>query len=274
MVIHKHICAVSLIIFVIFVIPVLTESCDMLILTNDVSSRFSYHDTFNFLDPADRTPGLGDAYSFIVASDIHDSPRFADLETILISSDKFIVITGDISGDGTRAQLQNFVDTANTFSVPCYPVIGNHDIYDNNGGPWKELIGSSCYRIDDGSASQSTTLFILDSANSFFGKDQLDWLESEMKSANPLVFTFTHNNFFVSAMFDTEHITDNNERARFLHILKDRCKVLFTGHLHKRVIQSAGGILCITLEDFQTSGSYCRVRVSPAGITREFINLP
>jgi hypothetical protein len=75
-------------------------------------------------------------------------------------------------------------------------------------------------------------------------------------------------------MFDPEHLTDIRERARVMYALKNRCKALFSGHLHKRVIKESGGVRYISLENFSDFSNYCRVYVSPAGVRYEFENLP
>jgi 3',5'-cyclic AMP phosphodiesterase CpdA len=257
------------------VLVILLAACNMLVMTNDISDRFSYRAIFRFLSDADRNPYLGDAYSFIVISDVHNSGRLAEFSNpAILQGAKFIVITGDISNEGSDGELERFIQTAATFPVPCYPVAGNHDIYDNNGAPWKKHIGSFCYRIDDSSPAGSTTLFVLDSANAVFGTEQLDWFENETQGAKPIVFVFTHNNFFVDSMFDAEHLTDIRERARVMYALKNRCRALFSGHLHKRVVKESGGVKYISLEDFYAFSTYCRVYVSPTGVRYEFENLP
>jgi hypothetical protein len=114
----------------------------------------------------------------------------------------------------------------------------------------------------------------LDSANAVFGHEQLDWFETGMQNANPNVFVFTHNNFFVDMMFDAEHLTDIKERARIMYTLKGRGKALFSGHLHKRVVKKSGGVTYITLEDFYEFSVYCRVSVSPNEVQFKFENLP
>ncbi|MDR3172574.1 MAG: metallophosphoesterase [Treponema sp.] len=220
---------------------------------------------------------LGSSFSFIVVSDTHiedgDAHGLENLGSKITSDPaiKFVVITGDITQNGKREDVQRFVDIAKSLPVPCYPVIGNHDIFFGNWPIWKELIGASSYRIDHGS---DVRLFILDTANAYFGASQLDWLEREL-AINPTVhtFVFTHANVFVRSPIDIEQLTDVRERARFLKILKGRSDAVFMGHVHQRIIDDAGGVKYITLEDFVGHGTYCRVTVNSGGMSYEFHKL-
>lgn len=244
---------------------------------NDYDSRFDWRNEFVFLQPADRSPSLGNNYSFIVISDTHISSqegaqKFAKIADILQPADKFIVITGDITEQGTSEELRLFVNAASSLSVPCYPVMGNHDVYTERGKPWREIIGSSMYRID----SPGTTLFVLDNANAAMGNEQFLWLEKELKTAEQNTFVFAHENLFVrSSPPDFEQITDIRERARLMSMLKNRCAAVFTGHLHKQMFQEAGGVSYITLENYsEGKGVFCRVHVSNGGVRLEFGRVP
>jgi 3',5'-cyclic AMP phosphodiesterase CpdA len=245
-----------------------------LFVSNDWDSRFSERDTFNFLSAEDRNLALGNTYSFIVLSDTHiDEGDAHGLEKLasLIEDAAFVVITGDITQNGARKDVQKFIDIAKTFGVPCYPVLGNHDIYFNRWHIWKELIGSSCYRID--SPDSSTTLFILDSANASFGAPQLSWLDQELASAKSRVFVFTHTNVFVESAIDIQQLTDIRERAKIMSLLSGRCDAMFMGHVHKRIIKEVNTVQYITIEDFRSTKTYCRVYVSPEGLRYTFHTL-
>ena len=266
-----------------FYIPVLVlsifSSCNLLQYYNEFDDRFSTCNEFNFLNDSDRMLELPDEYSFIVVSDTHingqnDADEFAKIKDN-INGAKFVVVTGDVTEDGTTEQIQRFINAASTFGVPVYPVIGNHDVYTDRASPWKKLIGSSMYRIDSGSSS--TSLFVLDNANGSFGYDQLKWFENEIKTSKKHCFVFAHENFFVEGSPpDFEHTTDINERALLMSFLKNRCDIMFTGHLHKRIIKEYNGVKYIMLENYGAGNAQrtiCRVFVSNSGVSYVFESL-
>jgi predicted phosphodiesterase len=216
---------------------------------------------------------LGDTYSFIVIADTHihngDIRGLEKLKDVIDDEVKFAVFAGDITQHGKQQDIEQFIQIARSLGVPCYPVTGNHDIFFGNWSVWEELIGSSCYRVNGG----GTTLFILDSANAYFGSKQLDWLEDELKKTEGRVFVFTHANLFVKSPVDLEQFTDIRERARIVSLLEGRCDAMFMGHIHKRIINELGGVKYITIEDFWHNAVYCQVWVSKDGIRWEFKTL-
>ncbi|MDR3192797.1 MAG: metallophosphoesterase [Treponema sp.] len=267
----------------VFAVLILFPACDVdlvgLFASSEPDERFKSRNTFHFLSPADLSLSLPSNYSFIVVSDTHiEDGNARGLEKIrdaaVAEGDAFVAVTGDITQNGKREDLEKFIGIADSLraaGIPCYPVIGNHDVYFNNWPNWRDLIGSSTYRVD--SPNSSTTLFMLDSANGSFGKDQIDWLREGLKSARPHVFIFTHANLFTENLIDIEQITDNRERARLLFLLDGRCDALFSGHVHNRITRKAGGVNYISLEDYRDNRTYCRVFVGPSGISWEFKKL-
>jgi 3',5'-cyclic AMP phosphodiesterase CpdA len=241
--------------------------------SGELDTRLESKNRFAFLSDADRNLPLGETYSFIVLTDPHieggNAHGLEKLKNVIKPEDKFVAITGDITQNGRREDVQKFIEIAGSLGVPCYPVIGNHDIYFGHFSNWKNLIGSTRYRINH----SNTTLFILDSANAAFGAAQLDWLRDELKTAKNHVFVFTHANLFVRTPGDIEQITDTRERARTLSILKGRADAMFMGHVHQRIIRKTGGVNYITIEDFRDNSTYCRVHVSAEGIRYEFEKL-
>jgi 3',5'-cyclic AMP phosphodiesterase CpdA len=250
--------------------------------SSDLDDRLKARDKFVLLDDNNwRSLTLGDDYSFIVATDIHiqngETYGFEGLKSVIddpADNIRFMVVLGDITQNGSRSDLKLFIDIAvNKFGVPCYPVIGNHDLYSGGWTVWRELIGSTNYRIDGGGA----TLLIMDSANLFLGKEQMDWLERELRSTTGHVFVFTHANLFTTHIEDPQQMTNIDERARVASILKDKCEAMFMGHVHEWYTNDIGNVKYVTVDAFHaavnTNRSYCLVSVNGDNIRYEYKRL-
>jgi len=265
--------------------------------SNDLNERMAARNSFWFLDgeKANKVPRNWreynltneNSYSFIVLADTHiENGKAHRLEELadLISDNhssgdpkiEFVVILGDITQNGALEDILKFIEVADSFGVPCYPVAGNHDIYFDNWSVWRDYIGSTRYRIDFGTEN-TTSLFILDSANTFFGKEQLDWLELELdKNQSDRTFVFTHAPLFVPELgpFKLQQITDTRERARIVSILDGKCDIMFMGHSHVRVTNKVGNVQYISIEDFVNEKAYCIVTVPATGEVKvDFNNL-
>jgi len=255
----------------IFIGTVILTGCrvDLLgfIISTDLDERLRERYNFTFIERDNAPPlSLGDEYSFIVVADTHISNNntrgFERLKYAIDCGVKFVVVLGDITQRGSEREVRKFIDIADTLGVPVFPVIGNHDIYFGNWSVWREKIGSTRYRIDSG----GTTLFILDSANTFYGRDQLSWLQSERYTAGERVFVFSHTNLFVEHPFDANQNIDMKERARLVSILRNRADFMFTGHVHRHITKSVGGVRYINVEAFRRNRAYLRLTVTPTGI--------
>jgi len=242
--------------------------------STDLDIRLEARNTFHFLSPEERNLSLGDEYSFIVLSDTHirngDARGLERLKDVIESdsSIRFVVVLGDITQTGSRGEIETFISVARSFPVPVFPVIGNHDVFFGNWPNWRDLIGSTRYRIN----ADTATLFMLDNANSFFGKAQLDWLENEIKAANGRVFVFAHLNLFKTSPLRTQ-LSCQRERARILSILRGRADIMFMGHEHLRNVTEVGGVVYINIERFFGNYTYLLVSVTEAGVNYQFNRL-
>jgi len=225
-----------------------------------------------------------DEFSFIIMTDTHiEDGNTKDVEKIIdvineINGNaqkldvKFVAILGDISQNGAEKDIIAATKFMHSLPVPCYPVIGNHDVYFNNWSEgWGKHIGSTRYRVNGG----SVTLFILDSANAFFGKSQIDWLEKELKTANGTVFVMTHSDLFVQDKIKIQQLYDPAERARVMSLLYNygKNKMMLMGHSHERVEKEFGDVRYISLEDYKDNQVYMLVTVKNGVISREFYSL-
>jgi 3',5'-cyclic AMP phosphodiesterase CpdA len=246
--------------------------------STDLDERLKSADTFNFVSAEDRGINLPDEYSFILITDTHinDDSRGLGreaLEGVIIDTDKFIVNMGDITNDGEKEFYDKFVEFFGDLSIPCFPAIGNHDLFFNGWAVWKSMIGSTRYTAGTG----STKLIFLDSASAYLGGAQLRWLDEQLKSGEEHIFVFTHNSLIIQNTVNFDIACDwydEDERALALSLLSGRAEAVFSGHLHIRCQESIGGTRFLTLEDYKASRTYCRVFVSPNGLHFEFKKMP
>ncbi|MCL1992875.1 MAG: metallophosphoesterase [Spirochaetes bacterium] len=247
---------------------------------NDLDVRLEARDSFVFLSHEDRNPSFGDEFTFIALADTHilngNAHGFERLaQAVSRHNADFVVLLGDITQNGARGDIQRFIDIANSVPVPVYPVIGNHDIYFNNWSAWRDMIGSTRYRVDSRRADGSiaATFFVLDSANAFFGRSQLDWLERELASAGGRVFVFSHINVFSDSGISHVQFIDARERARLVSILRGRSQMMMSGHAHRYFVTNAGGVSFVTLEDFRSNRTFAVVSVTNSGVTHSIDSL-
>jgi 3',5'-cyclic AMP phosphodiesterase CpdA len=276
----------------------LFASCEIdyagLFYSEELDERLTQADSFPYLDGHGwRTLDIGSAsYSFLFITDVHvaedDSSGFENLKNLkkrFIASDRFVVAGGDLTQSGTRNEIALFIQATETWhrvdsagaavaeSMPCYMVIGNHDIFFGNWSVWKELVGSTRYRIDTRSDDAGgATLLVLDTANAYFGSNQLDWLDAQLKRAQPNTFIFAHGTLFVNENpFANKKSIPLHERARIVSLIDSSpAKAYFAGHLHQRVIKEIQNKQYITLEDFRSHQNFVRVFVSPAGVSYSY----
>ena len=257
-----------------------TVSCNVdmagLFVSTDLDERLREKNNSEFIS-RHAPPALGDEYSFIVITDVHikdgNAYGLEKIQTVVEDNPqiKFAVFCGDITQRGDEDDLKKFIEITANLPVHSYPVIGNHDIFFGNWPAWKKLIGATGYRVNAGAA----TLFILDSANSFLGKEQLDRLENELKNVKTngttdRVFVFSHHNLFGAPRLNIQQSADTKERSRLISLLSGKCDIMFTGHSHDRQINKAGGTLYINIEDFTRHKTYCLVTVNKTGVSYEF----
>jgi len=271
---HKAMFADKVIVFLlIFFHCFLFSSCNNdflgLFISSELSERLMSADDFVLLSNADLNADWGSEFSFLVITDLHiENENVYGLEKITdIVNDpandiKFIVAVGDITQGGHRRDLQKFIDVLSGIGLPFYPVIGNHEVYFGNWHNWRDMIGSSRYRVNGG----ETTLFILDTANAFLGRSQLSWLENELKTAAKNVFVFSHVNVFAEGPVDFKMLSDHRERAMLVSILAGKANLMISGHTHRHIARDAGGVRYLSVDDFKVRSAYCIVNVSPQGV--------
>ena len=134
-----------------------------------------------------------DNYSFLVITDTHYYDHqlgyFKDIEKHREEwGISFIVITGDLVQDGRKKAYNLIRDDMKKTDLPIYPLIGNHDLYNNGFDIYKKYFGRTIYEFRIG----DTHYIFLDTANGTLGYQQRDWLENKLKNCkckNKILFS-------------------------------------------------------------------------------------
>jgi 3',5'-cyclic AMP phosphodiesterase CpdA len=238
------------------------------IVSSDVDERFEESRSL----PATPSIAFSDTkFSFIVMSDLHiyngGSDTAAAIKDRIVDSDRFILVAGDISQEGSTADLTMFKSYMSHTGLPFYPSPGNHDLYYSGWDNYKAVLGRDCYSVTAG----PVRIIAFDSANGTLGPKQKDWLENELKSSTEaLKFVFTHFNFFSPHPWELQQYTDIREVYYLLDLFGDyKVSYTFTGHSHYFDYHEVRGVKHLTMPAFKNDASFIRVYVDGTDMSFE-----
>jgi hypothetical protein len=170
-------------------------------------------------------------FAFAVAGDSRHNPEVFGrlLAAVARSGSEFLVHTGDLVDKGSEEQWQIFEQSIAGFSLPFYPVPGNHDAL---GGELDGYLAHSRapaahYSFDRGPVH----LVMADTHNGGVSAAELAWLRDDLSSSDqPVKMVFMHH-----PPFDpdgTDHIMAYGNDA--MMELMDELDVdyVFAGHIH------------------------------------------
>lgn len=231
-----------------------------------------------------------DNYSFYSCSDIHlndDKSRFAQYITLERNDLQaaFSIIAGDIANEsGVRPFI--LADSAMMFrpgihlkNDPCFPIIGNHDVYFDCADYYKQYFHTSTYTLTVNTRSGNKDLFIfLDSGNGTHGHRQLEWLEDQLSHRDEYRYCFviSHNWLFRTTYNYTTTPAANlpeEEQYAFMDLMShNNVDMVIMGHFHYRDTKTFGGVKYVmtdNLNETKEAPSYMVVRCSDK-ITYEY----
>ncbi len=222
----------------IVMIVLFVSSCEFLDLSglffsSDVDNRFKEKNSLKNYSP----PIIPDTnnYSFLVITDTH----YYDIQLGYIENIEnnnaswnlsFIIVNGDIVQSGKKYSFELVKDDISKTTLPVYPVIGNHDLYNNGFENYKKYFGRTVYDFKIG----ITHLIFLDTANGTLGEEQKPWLEKTLKNSGcKYKIIFTH---YSPTAYEMEEPTAMSypEEAYYIFDLCERYHVNYyiCGHLH------------------------------------------
>ncbi len=241
------------------------------LLTCLASCKFDVHRLF-FRDPP--TDSRLASLSVVDAPAIHSAAsglvRFAVIADLHFGSDKsraerqlldclasrqdsqkldFVVLLGDVVETGADryfADCEEFVGRlkkALGSDVPVYVVLGNHDLYKDGYGRWRNLDfnaagGASLFRFvtetTAGGGTQRRSWYFLDTASGIVGTRQMEALTEAMQADGNPKLVFTHVPIYIEGeFFPVLKLSDPRERARLITLFdRSRVDMVLSGHWH------------------------------------------
>lgn len=218
-----------------------------------------------------------DNYTFYSCSDSHindDNSRLAKYITIERNDSEavFSIIAGDLANESGEGPFI-LADSAMMFDPltqaendPCFPIIGNHDVYFDCAKFYKQHFHTSTYTVTVNTVSGLKDLFIfLDSGNGTHGRRQLDWLEEQLshRTEYRYCFVISHNWLFRTTYNYTTTPAANlpeDEQYAFMDLMsRNAVDMVIMGHFHYRDVKTFAGVKYVmtdNLNDGKTEPSY------------------
>lgn len=233
-------------------------------------------------NPSNITIADPNNFSFVVIGDTHiGSPGGEVMKRIagqsVTDGDSFVIVAGDLTDNGDIGQFRQFQAVMAEQLATYRVAIGNHDIFFDGWENYKKTLGKSIYSFDAGPIHFA----MIDSANGVLGRDQLIWLDNDLrqtsKTIKMVVSHFPPWNGYFSSMFK---MSSDEETA----ILKDlfyrhQVQVMFAGHYHGYAENTIGTTQYIVtggannINDPGQKKHFVRTRYNAGTITIEKIDL-
>ena len=188
----------------------------------------------------------------------------------------FSLLVGDLANESGEAGYRR-AETSMRFNAetqakndPCFPVIGNHDVYYDCATYYKQYFYTSTYTVTVKTVGGFQDLYILlDSGNGTHGKRQLDWLEEQLEHREDYrhCFVISHNWLFRTSYNYTTTPAANlpqDEQYAFMDLMsRNNVDMVLMGHFHAREQRQFGGVQYVMTDNLNDGGkpSYLVVNV-------------
>lgn len=201
-----------------------------------------------------------DAYDFYSCSDVHHNDDNTRLATYITKERNdpqavFSILAGDLANEsGERPYIlceeaMAFDPAIHAENDPCFPIIGNHDVYYNCADYYKQHFHTSTYTVTVKTLGGYQDLFVfLDSGNGTHGHRQLEWLEQQLshRSEYRYCFVISHNWLFRTSYNYTTTPASNlpeDEQYAFMDLMsQNEVDMVIMGHFHYRDTKTFGGV--------------------------------
>ena len=261
---------------ILFLFITSCEYLDLCSIANSDTIDFRFNENKNYSSHPNPIISNPENFSFLVVSDTHYykekfgyGKRLDKLRQDYNAD--FLIVNRDISQSGLEKQFNLFLDDMKDYNGIIYPVLGNHDVYNNGNKVFGKLLGQFIYSLEIG----NTKLIFLDTATGTFGKKQKDWYEKEL-STNKQIIVFTHYNFITGTVQEWTSVSYTEDEYYFFNINeKYNVKYVISGHLHQN---NEGEIRNVPYKTVTTlkneKNAVLLVSINKTEITTKLLDLP
>jgi 3',5'-cyclic AMP phosphodiesterase CpdA len=227
-----------------------------------------------------KLPASKETFSFYAFGDNRHQYQVLEKirEDVMRERPLFLVNTGDLVMHGSEKELLDHEQFAQSFSVPYFAVLGNHDQEEGTqfAGPYQKIFGPTFYSFRYGPYA----FFFLDNASGYISIRQVEWLRDglEMNKDAVKTFVFAHQPPFDPRRGHHHAMKPFISWAPLLVTIARRggADFFITGHLHSYYEHVSGNITYIVTGNAKGGGSeplpfshYVKFNVSPDGVTHE-----
>jgi 3',5'-cyclic AMP phosphodiesterase CpdA len=224
----------------------------------------------------------GPALRFAVVGDTRDNPNVYRrvLDSVMAGDSEFLLNTGDLVSQGTKAQWQAFQEIMADFTLPFYPVPGNHDGLLGKLDGYLAYSGAPAahYSFDRGPVHFT----LADSHNGGISAVELAWLRGDLSATDqPLKMVVLHH-----PPFDpdgTDWIMAYGAE-QFMDLMVEKAvDYVFAGHIHafaweerdgvEYIITGGGGAPLYGKDHPQSFHHYLQVTVQGDEVTVEIVEI-
>jgi len=191
-------------------------------------------------------------YSFAFCGDPHMYSKgdgcFDDLDkAIKLNQIRFVIFGGDLTYLGKEGEYSNFISHTESLTVPIYPSLGNHDIYNGGWAYYWRYLGPSAYSFNGGNAK----FVVIDTADGEIGDAQMEWIQNQLRNnKQPLLFVISHMPIYGDS-YGVYGFPETEEKQQLIELFeKYEVDFVLEGHYHGYVDITNNGVRYITSGSF------------------------
>jgi 3',5'-cyclic-AMP phosphodiesterase len=151
-----------------------------------------------------------------------------------------ILVTGDVSQDGSAESYRRFHEFIKSFAVPCYFLQGNHDYSD----PMRLEFGvnrlAPCRVSADTMGKSPWKVILLNSSveeqvGGHFGEEQINYLKQQLQqdSQSPTMVCFHHHPMLIDCDWLDQQVIDDADQLFAVLDQYTNVKLCIYGHVHQ-----------------------------------------